>query len=57
LAREDPKIHALEIKWYPIAAPAARRLLARCLWAYERRAELRQIARAAGQGRMGEKPE
>lgn len=57
LAREDPKIQALEIKWYPIAGPAAQRLLARYSWAYERRAELRQIARAAGQGRLSEKPE
>ena len=56
LARQDAKIYSLEIKWYPIAIPAARRLLARYSWAYERRAELRQIARAAGQGRLNEKP-
>ena len=56
LAREDAKIRTLEIKWHPLAIAAAQRLLARYSWAYERRAELRQIARAAGHVRQNEEP-
>ena len=46
LQREDKTISALETQWRPKALAAARNLVDRYVWAYERRAKLRRIGPA-----------
>lgn len=49
LSRENKTINVIENKWRPKALVAASNLVERYAWAYERRAELRQVGHTIDQ--------